>query len=56
VVPVGDLVAAGLRQQCAQPQQRQLVQHETRIGWHRGKSVDLGLGLRHVGIVSAQQE
>ena len=56
MMPVGNLVAVGLRQQCAQPQQRELVQDETRIGWHRGKSVDLGGRLGEVGRTAAPKE
>ena len=55
-VAIGGLVAAGARKQCAQAQQRNVEQHEIRLGGHRAQSLDRGRRLADVVLATALQQ
>ena len=55
-VSISGFVAVRAGQQRAQPQQGQLVQHESRVNGHRGQSLDRGPGFREIGCSAAAQQ
>ena len=54
--PIADLDAERTREKCPQPQQPDLMQHESWIGRHCRQPVDLGLRILEVAVAPTAQE
>jgi hypothetical protein len=56
IVAIGDLIAFRPCQQRAQPQQPDVAQNQTLVGWRGRQPVDRGLGVNEVAVGTALQQ